>query len=169
ATNQVAERRVFPDRLPAWQSHGTPSPGRPQLSPVAVTPLTASFVLSKMAEVELTKRTLQAIVKANRGGVSLSRLQSECKELTGEQIPHKQLDALLANTSSVRMERRGSGEMVYFSSGAMEEAHTAKVVARQRSSKKTGRHYMVNTQMRVKPAVPLVLNGEILPTKLVYT
>ncbi|XP_047241695.1 tudor domain-containing protein 7B isoform X1 [Girardinichthys multiradiatus] len=113
-----------------------------------------------MAEVELTKRTLQAIVKANRGGVSLSRLQSECKELTGEQIPHKQLDALLANTSSVRMERRGSGEMVYFSSGAMEEAHTAKVVARQRSSKKTGRHYMVNTQMRVKPAVPLVLNAK---------
>ncbi|KAM4714532.1 tudor domain-containing protein 7B [Anableps anableps] len=118
-----------------------------------------------MAEVELVKRTLQAIVHANRGGVSLSRLQSEYKELTGEQIPHKemghnQLEALLANTSSVRMERRGYGEMVYFSSGAKEAAHTAKVVARQRSSKKTGRHHLVNTQMRVKPAVPLVLNAK---------
>ncbi|KAM4564548.1 tudor domain-containing protein 7B isoform 2-T2 [Fundulus diaphanus] len=118
-----------------------------------------------MAEVELVKRTLQAIVQANRGGVSLSRLQSEYKELTGEQIPHQQmghnqLEGLLANTSSVRVERRGSGEMVYFSSGAKEAAHTAKMVARQRSSKKKGRQHMVNTQMRVKPAVPLVLNAK---------
>ncbi|XP_015252455.1 PREDICTED: tudor domain-containing protein 7B-like isoform X1 [Cyprinodon variegatus] len=118
-----------------------------------------------MAEVELAKRTLQAIIQANRGGVSLSRLQSEYKELTGEQIPHRQmgynhLEALLANMSSVRMERRGSGEMFYASSGAKEGGHTAKVVARQRSSKKTGRHHMVNTQMRVKPAVPLVLNAK---------
>lgn len=69
-----------------------------------------------MAEVELVKRTLRAIVQANRGGVSLSRLQLDYKELTGEQIPlkemgHNQLDALLANTSSVHMERRGSGEV----------------------------------------------------------
>ncbi|XP_005799697.1 tudor domain-containing protein 7B [Xiphophorus maculatus] len=118
-----------------------------------------------MTEVELVKRTLHAIVQANRGGVSLSRLQSDYKELTGDQIPHQemghvQVEALLASTSSVRMERGGSGEMVYFSSGAKEAAHTAKVVARQRSSKRTGRHHLVNTQMRVKPAVPLVLNAK---------
>lgn len=52
--------------------------------------------------------------------------------------------------------------MVYFASGSNETAHIAKVVARQRSSKKTGRPHLVNTQMRVKPAAPLVLNGEIL-------
>lgn len=51
-------------------------------------------------------------------------------------------------------------QMVYFASGANETAHVAKVVARQRSSKKTGRPHMVNTQMRVKPAAPLVLNGK---------
>uniref|UniRef100_A0A087XE00 Tudor domain containing 7 b n=1 Tax=Poecilia formosa TaxID=48698 RepID=A0A087XE00_POEFO len=118
-----------------------------------------------MTEVELVKRTLHAIVQANRGGVSLSRLQSDYKELTGDQIPHRemghvQVEALLASTSSVRMERGGSGEMVYFSAGAKEAAHTAKVVARQRSSKRTGRHHLVNTQMRVKPAVPLVLNAK---------
>uniref|UniRef100_A0A8D3CFL0 Tudor domain-containing protein 7B n=1 Tax=Scophthalmus maximus TaxID=52904 RepID=A0A8D3CFL0_SCOMX len=119
-----------------------------------------------MADGELVKKVLRAILQANKGGVSLSRLQSEYKELNGEQIPHKQmghnhLDTLLASMPSVvRMERNRSGEMVYFASGANETAHVAKVVARQRSSKKTGRPHMVNTQMRVKPAAPLVLNGK---------
>ncbi|XP_068569664.1 tudor domain-containing protein 7B isoform X1 [Cebidichthys violaceus] len=117
-----------------------------------------------MADVELVKKMLRAVLQANRGGVSLSRLQSEYKELTGEQIPHKQmghnhLDALLASMPSVvRTERSRSGEMVCFASG--ETAHIAKVVARQRSSKKTGRPHLVNTQMRVKPAAPLVLNAK---------
>ncbi|XP_029310313.1 tudor domain-containing protein 7B [Cottoperca gobio] len=119
-----------------------------------------------MADVELVKKMLRAVLQANKGGVSLSRLQSEYKELTGEQIPHKQmghnhLDTLLASMPSVvRTERSRSGEMVCFASGANETAHVAKVVARQRSSKKTGRPHLVNTQMRVKPAAPLVLNAK---------
>uniref|UniRef100_A0A8D3CKT7 Tudor domain-containing protein 7B-like n=1 Tax=Scophthalmus maximus TaxID=52904 RepID=A0A8D3CKT7_SCOMX len=123
-------------------------------------------LLFQMADGELVKKVLRAILQANKGGVSLSRLQSEYKELNGEQIPHKQmghnhLDTLLASMPSVvRMERNRSGEMVYFASGANETAHVAKVVARQRSSKKTGRPHMVNTQMRVKPAAPLVLNAK---------
>lgn len=70
-----------------------------------------------MADVELVKKMLRAVLQANKGGVSLSRLQSEYKELTGEQIPHKQmghnhLDALLASMPSlVRMERNRSGEV----------------------------------------------------------
>lgn len=52
--------------------------------------------------------------------------------------------------------------MVCIASGANDTAHIAKVVARQRSSKKTGRLHMVNTQMRVKPAAPLVFNGKVL-------
>ncbi|XP_041820893.1 tudor domain-containing protein 7B [Chelmon rostratus] len=119
-----------------------------------------------MADVELVKKMLRAVLQANKGGLSLSRLQSEYKELTGEQIPHKQmghnhLDALLASMPSlVRMERNRSGEMVCYASGANETAHIAKVVARQRSSKKTGRPHLVNTQMRVKPAAQLVLNAK---------
>uniref|UniRef100_A0AAQ5YYM0 Tudor domain-containing protein 7B n=1 Tax=Amphiprion ocellaris TaxID=80972 RepID=A0AAQ5YYM0_AMPOC len=121
-----------------------------------------------MADVELVKKMLRAVLQANKSGVSLSRLQTEYKELTGEQIPHKhmghnQLDALLASMPSVvRMERNRTGEVC----GANETAHIAKVVARQRSSKKTGRPHLVNTQMRVKPAAPLVLNGKI---KLITT
>uniref|UniRef100_A0A673CQV0 Tudor domain-containing protein 7B-like n=1 Tax=Sphaeramia orbicularis TaxID=375764 RepID=A0A673CQV0_9TELE len=119
-----------------------------------------------MADVELVKKMLRAVLQANKGGVSLSRLQSEYKELTGDQIPHKQmghnnLDALLETMPSVvRMERNRSGEMMCFPSLANETTHIAKVVARQRSSKKTGRPHLVNTQMRVKPAAPLVLNGK---------
>ncbi|KAL6118762.1 tdrd7 [Pungitius sinensis] len=119
-----------------------------------------------MVDVEGVKKMLRAVLQANKGGVSLSRLQSEYKELTGEQIPHKQmghnhLDALLASMPSVVCtERIRSGEMVYFASGAHQTAHLAKVVARQRSSKKTGRPHLVNTQMRVKPAAPLVLNAK---------
>uniref|UniRef100_A0A8C2ZAK7 Tudor domain containing 7 b n=1 Tax=Cyclopterus lumpus TaxID=8103 RepID=A0A8C2ZAK7_CYCLU len=114
-----------------------------------------------MADVELVKKMLRAVLQAHKGGVSLSRLQLEYKELTGEQIPHKQmghnhLDALLASMPSVVCtERSRSGEVC-----AHDAAHTAKVVARQRSSKKTGRPHLVNTQMRVKPAAPLVLNAK---------
>ena len=73
-----------------------------------------------MADVELVRKMLRAILHANKGGVSLSRLQSEYKELTGEHIPHKQmghnhLEALLASMPSVvRMERSRSGEVCLF-------------------------------------------------------
>uniref|UniRef100_A0AAQ4QJM8 Tudor domain-containing protein 7B n=1 Tax=Gasterosteus aculeatus aculeatus TaxID=481459 RepID=A0AAQ4QJM8_GASAC len=117
-----------------------------------------------MVDVEGVKKMLRAVLLANKGGVSLSRLQLEYKELTGEQIPHKQmghnhLDALLASMPSVvRTERTRSGEVCVCV--CVCTAHLAKVVARQRSSKKTGRPHLVNTQMRVKPAAPLVLNAK---------
>uniref|UniRef100_A0A8C7DCU2 Tudor domain-containing protein 7B n=1 Tax=Oncorhynchus kisutch TaxID=8019 RepID=A0A8C7DCU2_ONCKI len=117
-----------------------------------------------MTDVELMKRMLRAVLAANKSGpgVSLSRLQSEYKALTGEQIPHKQmghasLDTLLHSIPSVvHMERNRTGEMVCFASVSSETAHVAKLVARQRTSKKTGRPQMVNCQIRVKPA-PLSL------------
>lgn len=70
-----------------------------------------------MADVELVKKMLRAVLQANKGGISLPRLQSEYKELTGEQIPHKQmgyghLDALLGSMPSlVHMERNRAGEV----------------------------------------------------------
>uniref|UniRef100_A0A8C7NGQ0 Tudor domain-containing protein 7B n=1 Tax=Oncorhynchus mykiss TaxID=8022 RepID=A0A8C7NGQ0_ONCMY len=122
-----------------------------------------------MTDVELMKRMLRAVLAANKSGpgVSLSRLQSEYKALTGEQIPHKQmghasLDTLLHSIPSVvHMERNRTGEMVCFASVSSETAHVAKLVARQRTSKTTGRPQMVNCQMRVKPAAPLILNGRV--------
>ncbi|XP_004079778.1 tudor domain-containing protein 7 isoform X1 [Oryzias latipes] len=119
-----------------------------------------------MADVELVKKMLQGILHSNKAGVSLSRLQSEYKEATGEQIPHKQmghnhLDTLLVSMPSVvRVERGRSGEACYFASGASETTHTAKVMARERGSRRTSRPHLVNTQMRAKPAPPLILNAK---------
>uniref|UniRef100_A0A8C8BXA5 Tudor domain-containing protein 7B n=1 Tax=Oncorhynchus tshawytscha TaxID=74940 RepID=A0A8C8BXA5_ONCTS len=128
-----------------------------------------------MTDVELMKRMLRAVLAANKSGpgVSLSRLQSEYKALTGEQIPHKQmghasLDTLLHSIPSVvHMERNCTGEMVCFASVSSETAHVAKLVARQRTSKKTGRPQMVNCQIRVKPAAPLILNGKVFYTCII--
>ncbi|XP_061815259.1 tudor domain-containing protein 7B isoform X2 [Nerophis lumbriciformis] len=119
-----------------------------------------------MSDYELVKKMLTIILQANKGGMSLSRLQFEYKELTGEQIPHKHmghnhLDSLLASMPSVvRVEPSRSGEVVYFASVDKEMAHIAQVMARQQGSKKTGRPHLVNTQMRVKPATLLLVNAK---------
>lgn len=59
---------------------------------------------------------LRAVLQS-RSAISLSRLQAEYKELTGETIPHKQLghttaDALLHSMPSVvHLDRARSGEV----------------------------------------------------------
>uniref|UniRef100_A0A8C5FCC8 Tudor domain-containing protein 7B n=1 Tax=Gadus morhua TaxID=8049 RepID=A0A8C5FCC8_GADMO len=118
-----------------------------------------------MADAELVKKMLREVLQANPAGVSLSRLTAQYKALTQEHIPHRllghdQLEGLLASMPSVvRTERPRGGETAYFAA-ASGETKVAKVVARQRSSKRTGPAHLVNTQMRVKPAVPLILNAK---------
>lgn len=68
-----------------------------------------------MADEELMKKMLRAVLLSSKSGISLSRLQVEYKDLTGELIPHKQLgyatlDALLHSLSSVvRLDKEQSG------------------------------------------------------------
>uniref|UniRef100_A0AAR2KKL5 Tudor domain-containing protein 7B n=1 Tax=Pygocentrus nattereri TaxID=42514 RepID=A0AAR2KKL5_PYGNA len=125
-----------------------------------------------MADEELVKKMLRAVLQSTKSGLSLSRLQAEYKELTGEAIPHKQLghatlDALLHSMPSVvRLDRGRSGEVMCYATGVNEIAHITKLMARQHTAKKTGRPQVVNCQMRVKPSVPLVLNGK--PDKILY-
>ncbi|KAG9345457.1 hypothetical protein JZ751_008601 [Albula glossodonta] len=120
----------------------------------------------KMSDVELVKKMLRAVLQSNKNGVSLSRLQADYKALTGDFIPHKQLgytslDAFLHSIPSVvKMERNRTGEVVCFATVCKETAHIAQLVARQRSSKKTGRPQLVNCQMRVKLATPFILNAK---------
>uniref|UniRef100_A0A8C4ZJN9 Tudor domain-containing protein 7B n=1 Tax=Gadus morhua TaxID=8049 RepID=A0A8C4ZJN9_GADMO len=117
-----------------------------------------------MADAELVKKMLREVLQANPAGVSLSRLTAQYKALTQEHIPHRllghdQLEGLLASMPSVvRTERPRGGEVL--DGGVDGETKVAKVVARQRSSKRTGPAHLVNTQMRVKPAVPLILNAK---------
>ncbi|TRY96523.1 hypothetical protein DNTS_014706 [Danionella cerebrum] len=119
-----------------------------------------------MADEELMKKMVRAVLQSSKTGVSLSHLQVEYKELTGELIPYKQLgyatlDALLHSMPSVvRLEKGQSGEVVCHATTGTELAHITKLAARQRTAKKTGRPQVVNCQMRVKPAAPLVLNAK---------
>ncbi|KAL7875921.1 hypothetical protein AOLI_G00108840 [Acnodon oligacanthus] len=119
-----------------------------------------------MADEELVKKMLRAVLQSTKSGLSLSRVQAEYKELTGEAIPHKQLghatlDALLHSMPSVvRLDRGRSGEVMCYATGGNEMAHITKLMARQHTAKKTGRPQVVNCQMRVKPSVPLVLNAK---------
>lgn len=63
------------------------------------------------------KKMIRAVLQSSKSGVSLSDLQVEYKDLTGELIPHKQmgyatLDALLHSMPSVvKLDKRQSGEV----------------------------------------------------------
>ncbi|KAK3568005.1 hypothetical protein QTP86_028605 [Hemibagrus guttatus] len=119
----------------------------------------------QMVDEEAVKKMLRAVLQS-RSAISLSRLQAEYKELTGEAIPHKQLghttvDALLHSMPSVvHLDRARSGEVMCYATVGNEKANITKLVARQHAAKKTGRPQVVNCQMRVKPISPLVLNAK---------
>uniref|UniRef100_A0A673J3N6 Tudor domain-containing protein 7B-like n=1 Tax=Sinocyclocheilus rhinocerous TaxID=307959 RepID=A0A673J3N6_9TELE len=118
-----------------------------------------------MADEELVKKMVRAVLQSTKSGVSLSNLQVEYKDLTGELIPYKQLgyatlDALLHSMPSVvKLDKGQSGEVVCHATTGNEMTHVTKLAARQRTAKRTGRPQVVNCQMRVKPAAPLALNA----------
>lgn len=66
----------------------------------------------RMTDIELVKKMLRAVLQSNKNGVSVSRLQSDYRALTGEFIQHKQmgypsLEGFLRSIPSVvRMEHR---------------------------------------------------------------
>uniref|UniRef100_A0A8C1G304 Tudor domain-containing protein 7B-like n=1 Tax=Cyprinus carpio TaxID=7962 RepID=A0A8C1G304_CYPCA len=110
---------------------------------------------------------VRAVLLSSRSGVSLSNLQVEYKDLTGELIPYKQLgyatlDALLHSMPSVvKLDKGQSGEVVCHATTGNEVTRITKLAARQHTAKRTGRPQVVNCQMRVKPAAPFVLNDLI--------
>uniref|UniRef100_H3B4S9 Tudor domain-containing protein 7 n=1 Tax=Latimeria chalumnae TaxID=7897 RepID=H3B4S9_LATCH len=117
-------------------------------------------------EKELVSKMLRAVLQSSKNGVALSRLQGEYRGLTGEFIPFKQLgyptlEAFLKSIPSVvKMEGgRVGGEVVCFAAVCSETAHIAKLVARQRSSKKKVGG-PVNCQMRLKHTAPVMQVGK---------
>lgn len=75
-----------------------------------------------MVDEESVKKTLRAVLQS-RSAISLSRLQTEYKEITGDTLPHKQLghttvDALLHSMPSVvQLDKTRSGEVSCNSGG----------------------------------------------------
>ncbi|XP_073336645.1 tudor domain-containing protein 7A [Pagrus major] len=116
-----------------------------------------------MSDSESIKKMLRSVLQSSKTGVSMYRLQSEYKDLCGESIPLKKLgyskleDYLRSIPSVVRLEYC-MGEIKCFAAVCQETAHIAELVARQKSSKKSGRSQVVNCRMRFKPSNPYMLN-----------
>uniref|UniRef100_A0A671USH4 Tudor domain containing 7 a n=1 Tax=Sparus aurata TaxID=8175 RepID=A0A671USH4_SPAAU len=117
-----------------------------------------------MSDSESIKKMLRSVLQSSKTGVSVSSLQSEYRGLCGEFIPLKKLgyskleDYLRSIPSVVRLEYC-MGEIKCFAAVCQETAHIAELVARQKSSKKSGRSQLVNCRMRFKPSNPYMLNG----------
>ncbi|XP_066515805.1 tudor domain-containing protein 7A isoform X2 [Hoplias malabaricus] len=108
-----------------------------------------------MADAELVKKMLRAVLQSSKHGVALSQLQCDYHSLTGESIPLRalgfsKLEAFLRSIPSVvRLEKSWTGEIVCFAAVCEETAHIAQLVARQKSAKKT-RSQLLNFRMRTK-------------------
>ncbi|XP_027139011.1 tudor domain-containing protein 7A isoform X1 [Larimichthys crocea] len=116
-----------------------------------------------MSDSESIKKMLRSVLQSSKEGVSMNSLQSEYRSLCGEGIPLKKLgfstleDYLRSIPSVVRLDYR-MGELKCFAAVCEETAHIAELVARQKSSKKSGRSQVVNCKMRFKPSNPYMLN-----------
>ncbi|XP_044047697.1 tudor domain-containing protein 7A isoform X2 [Siniperca chuatsi] len=120
-------------------------------------------VFTMMSDNESIKKMLRSVLQSSKAGVSITSLQSEYRSLCGESIPLKKLgyskleDFLRSIPSVVRLEYR-MGELKCFAAVCQETAHIAELVAKQKSSKKSGRSQVVNCRMRFKPSNPYMLN-----------
>ncbi|KAL2098291.1 hypothetical protein ACEWY4_007498 [Coilia grayii] len=114
-----------------------------------------------MTDIVFVKKLLRAVLQSSRDGVSLSRLQSDYRDLTGNFIQYKRmgyrsLEEFLKTMPSVVRLSNLHGEVRCFAVACQETGHIAELVARQRSSKKSGHAKRLTCHMRVKPASPFM-------------
>ncbi|XP_038569830.1 tudor domain-containing protein 7A isoform X1 [Micropterus salmoides] len=120
-------------------------------------------LFTSMSDSESIKKMLRSVLQSSKVGVSIASLQSEYRSLCGESIPLKKLgysnleDFLRSIPSVVQLEYR-MGELKCFAAVCRETAHIAELVAKQKSSKKSGHSQVVNCRMRFKPSNPYMLN-----------
>ncbi|XP_061736410.1 tudor domain-containing protein 7A-like isoform X1 [Nerophis ophidion] len=106
-----------------------------------------------MSDSESVKKMLRSVLQSSKQGVYISKLQSEYRSLCGENIPLKKLGFselecyLMSIPSVVRLDYQ-MGELRCFAAVCKETAHIAELVARQKTSKKSGRSQVVNCRMR---------------------
>ncbi|XP_051558217.1 tudor domain-containing protein 7A-like [Myxocyprinus asiaticus] len=109
-----------------------------------------------MSDVELVKKMLRAVLQSSKHGVTMARLPGDYRALTGEMVPHRKLghatleSFLRSIPGVVRLERSSTGEVMCFAGVCEETAHIAQLVARQKTSKKTGCSKLINFHMRKK-------------------
>ncbi|XP_061534830.1 tudor domain-containing protein 7A [Phycodurus eques] len=117
-----------------------------------------------MSDSESIKKMLRSVLQSSKEGVSIHRLQLEYRSLCGENIPLKKLgfinleDYLRDIPSVVRLDYN-NGDLRCFAAVCSETAHIAQLVARQKSSKKSGCSQFVNCRMRRKASDPYMRRG----------
>ncbi|XP_053275075.1 tudor domain-containing protein 7A [Pleuronectes platessa] len=116
-----------------------------------------------MSDSEAIHKILRSVLQSSNRGVSINSLQSEYRSLCGQNIPLKklgfsELEHFLRSIPSVVKLEYGMGELKCYAAACRETAHIAELVARQKSSKKSGRSQVVNCKMRFKPSNPLMFN-----------
>ncbi|XP_077427664.1 tudor domain-containing protein 7A isoform X2 [Vanacampus margaritifer] len=122
-----------------------------------------------MSHSESIKKMLRSVLQSSKEGVSIHRLQSEYRSLCGENIPLRELgfmnleDYLKSIPSVVRMDYR-NGDVRCFAAICRETAHIAQLVARQKSSKKSGCSQVINCRMRQKTSDPYMRRGWPMPS-----
>ncbi|XP_076869354.1 tudor domain-containing protein 7A [Brachyhypopomus gauderio] len=115
-----------------------------------------------MADAELLKKVLRAVLQSSKSGVALARLAADYRAFTGEAIPHRELGHpslegfLRSIPGVVRLERSRGGEVVCFAAVCEDTAHIAELVSRQKSSKKTpncrtSSSHVLTCHMRARP------------------
>ncbi|KAM8842026.1 tudor domain-containing protein 7A [Synchiropus picturatus] len=115
-----------------------------------------------MASTDFTQKMLRAVLQSSKDGVSIESLQSDYSQLCGETIPHRKLgyakleDYLRSIPSVVRM-CFYQGQLRCFAGVCEQTAHVAELVAKQKSTKKSGRSQLVNCRMRFKSSDPYML------------
>ncbi|XP_077460575.1 tudor domain-containing protein 7A [Stigmatopora argus] len=108
---------------------------------------------------ELIKKNLRSVLQSSKEGVALTKLQFEYSSLCGEDIPLHKLgfknmeDFLRSIPSVVRLDYK-NGDLRCFAAVCSETAHIAQLVARQKSSKKSGCSQTVSCKMRPKASNP---------------
>nr|XP_061791473.1 tudor domain-containing protein 7A-like [Nerophis lumbriciformis] len=118
-----------------------------------------------MSDIESIKKMVRAVLQSSKQGVAVNKLQFEYRSLCGENIDLKKLgfknleDFLRSIPSVVRLDYN-NGDLRCFAAVCSETAHIAQLVARQKSSKKSGGSQIVNCRMRRKASNPYMFHGQ---------
>ncbi|XP_057700534.1 tudor domain-containing protein 7A [Corythoichthys intestinalis] len=116
-----------------------------------------------MSDIESIKKMVRAVLQSSKQGVAVNKLQFEYRSLCGENIDLKKLgfknleDFLRSIPSVVRLDYN-NGDLRCFAAVCSETAHIAQLVARQKSSKKSGGSQIVNCRMRRKASNPYMFH-----------
>ncbi|XP_077381543.1 tudor domain-containing protein 7A [Festucalex cinctus] len=122
-----------------------------------------------MSDSESIKKMLRSVLQSSKEGVGIHRLQSEYRSLCGENIPLRKLgfmnleDYLRSIPTVVRLDYR-NGDLRCFAAVCSETAHIAQLVARQKSSKKSGCSQLINCRMRQKASDTYMRRGWPMPS-----